>query len=359
MKQINILKGLLIMFAMMMTVQVAKASDELSVWTGMIGKTSFYDFNKMLGEKGFHMFESIENEARYKGTENDDSVKITLMFNNRYVKGLFYLKQTSSKIVKQEYEQIVSSLEENYPNLAYGYKTEGNKILSFFTSDDRGICVTLETIGKNYELAYYYELNDEYSEDAEEPDDTFEPDSTIEEDGSLRAKDIEDGNWSVSDEFITKPGNKGSYWFPTMRVLCCADGKYMLTIIRPAYNGYFKLSEGDDCYIRLDNDSIVTLKLNTEYSPWNYEREGYYQNGVFMKKKYITQTFYDIENVWQLSNNNIIKIRWIEDNKPYDIDYKENKWAKNFNKSFHDAILQANKKEYERSSVTDDNLIGF
>ena len=78
-----------------------------------------------------------------------------------------------------------------------------------------------------------------------------------------------------------------------------------------------------------------------------------------MPKRYFTQTFYDIPDANLLLNNNIIKIRWIINNSPYDIDYKINKWVNKFNKRLRNAIIQAQKDYEKKAEFTDDNLSGF
>lgn len=172
-------------------------------------------------------------------------------------------------------------------------------------------------------------------------------------------KEQRDHRWGVSGEFHSEPGFTGSYWHTSMRVICDDDYRFMLTIYKPASNGYYSIHEDENCYIKLENDSIIALKLNTDYSPWNYERAGYYSGTVYMPKRYFTQTFYDIPDINLLLNNNIIKIRWIIDNSPYDIDYKINRWVNKFNKRLRNAIIQAQKDYEKKAKFTDDNLSGF
>jgi len=109
----------------------------------------------------------------------------------------------------------------------------------------------------------------------------------------------------------------------------------------------------------LDNDSIVALKLNTVYGPWNYERAGYYQSHVWMPKRYFTQTFYDIPDIHVLLTHNVVKIRWIIDGEPYDIDYAEKNWVKKFNKRLKGAINQSTEKFNKQANFKDNNLEGF
>jgi len=175
----------------------------------------------------------------------------------------------------------------------------------------------------------------------------------------LDVKEQKDYKWGVSDEFHSEPGFAGSYWHTAMRVICTEGYHFMLSIYKPASNGYYAIHEDENCYLRLDNDSIVALKLNTEYSPWNYEREGYYSGSVYMPKRYFTQTFYDVPNIRLLTNFNIIKIRWIIDGKPYDIDYTESYWVVKFNKRLKKAIVESQKDFEKKAKFTDDNLTGF
>lgn len=173
------------------------------------------------------------------------------------------------------------------------------------------------------------------------------------------AKEQKNYKWGISDEFHSEPGFTGSYWHTAMRVICTGDYRFMLTIYKPASNGYYSIHEDENCYIKLDNDSIVTLELNTEYSPWNYERAGYYVSSVYMPKRYFTQTFYNIPNVNQLIQNKVTKIRWIIDGSPYDINYAENNWINKFNKRLKNAILQSQKDFEKKANFADDNLSGF
>ncbi len=361
MKKRQILKVLLIGLGMMMNTYVAEASDDITIWGGTIGKTSFYDFNKILEERGIFMTECHSNSALFKGIEDGDSVIVFTVFNNGHVDALLYKKQIPEEIAEQKYDEFVSLYREKYPTFAYIRKNEDNKKFTYLMSEDSYILVELSSTDKKYEIMLNYSLKDLNMDDIEEPDDTFEPDFKSDYDPTLFPKELDKikVEWFVSDEVMLESGRKDKLWIPKMRIICRADGQFLLTILRPAKNGYYKVCEGDNCYIRLDNDSIVTLKLNTEYSPWNYEREGYFYNNILKGKMYWTQTFYDIDDIMQLANSNIIKIRWIEDDKPYDIEYTDKKWAKTFNKSFHDAILQAYKKQKEKSAFNEDKLSGF
>lgn len=172
-------------------------------------------------------------------------------------------------------------------------------------------------------------------------------------------KEQKDYKWGISDEFHSEPGFVGSYWHTAMRVICTEDYHFMLSIYKPASNGYYTIHEDEDCYLKLEDNSIITLKLNTEYSPWNYERAGYYVSSTYMPKRFFTQTFYDIPDVNILTKNKVIKIRWIIDGSPYDIDYYYNNWVNKFNKRLRNAILQAQKDFEKKAEFTDDNLIGF
>lgn len=172
-------------------------------------------------------------------------------------------------------------------------------------------------------------------------------------------KEQKDYKWGISDEFHSEPGFTGSYWHTAMRVICTENYHFMLSIYKPASNGYYEIHEDENCYLKLDNDSIITLKLNTEYSPWNYERAGYYSSSVYMPKRYFTQTFYDIPNANQFTQNKVVKIRWIIDGSPYDIDYAANSWVSKFNKRLINAILQSQKDFKKKASFKDDNLLGF
>lgn len=172
-------------------------------------------------------------------------------------------------------------------------------------------------------------------------------------------KEEKDYKWGISNEFHSEPGFTGSYWHTAMRVICTEDYHFMLSIYKPASNGYYAIHEDEDCYLKLENDSIVTLKLNTEFSPWNYERAGYYTGSVYMPKRYFTQTFYDIPDVRILTDFKVVKIRWIIDGAPYDIDYAKNSWVGKFNKRLKNAILQAQKDFEKKAKFTDDNLSGF
>lgn len=172
-------------------------------------------------------------------------------------------------------------------------------------------------------------------------------------------KEQKDYKWGISDEFHSEPGFTGSYWHTAMRVICAEDYHFMLSIYKPASNGYYAIHEGENCYLKLENDSIITLKLNTDYSPWNYERAGYYVSSVYMPKRYFTQTFYDIPDANFLTQHKVIKVRWIIDSKPYDIDYVESNWVSKFNKRLKNAILQSQKDFEKKAKFADDNLQGF
>ena len=175
----------------------------------------------------------------------------------------------------------------------------------------------------------------------------------------IDTKEQKNYNWGISDEFHSEPGFTGSYWHTAMRVICSENYQFMLSIYKPAPNGYYAIHENENCYLKLDNDSIITLKLNTEYSPWNYERAGYYVGSVYMPTRFFTQTFYDIPDANLLTQHKVIKIRWIIDNSPYDIDYAENNWVNKFNKRLRNAILQSQRSFEKKARFTDDNLQGF
>lgn len=172
-------------------------------------------------------------------------------------------------------------------------------------------------------------------------------------------KEQKDYKWGISKEFHSEPGFTGSYWHTAMRVICTEDYHFMLTIYKPASDGYYEIHENEDCYIKLDNDSIVTLKLNTDISPWNYERKGYYAGSVYMPKRYFTQTFYNIPDANLFIKHKVIKLRWIINSSPYDIDYAENNWIEKFNKRLKNAIIQAQNDFEEKAKFKDNNLIGF
>lgn len=168
-----------------------------------------------------------------------------------------------------------------------------------------------------------------------------------------------DYKWGISDEFHSEPGFTGSFWHTAMRVICTEDYHFMLSIYKPASNGYYAIHEDEDCYLKLDNDSIVVLKLNTEYSPWNYERAAYYVGSVHMPKRYFTQTFYDIPDVNTLIEHKVVKIRWIIDSAPYDIDYVEKNWVNKFNKRLRNSIVQSQNDFEKKAKFQDNKLINF
>lgn len=174
----------------------------------------------------------------------------------------------------------------------------------------------------------------------------------------VSVKPVKDYVWGISEEFHSEPGFAGSYWHTAMRVIC-DNAKYMLTIYKPANNGYYAIHENEDCYLKMDNDSIIALKLNVVYGPWNYEVAGYYSGRTWMPKRYFTQTFYDIPDIQPLLTNNVVKIRWIIDGKPYDIDYKESNWVKKFNKRLKNAINESTEKFKAKANFKDNNLLGF
>lgn len=172
-------------------------------------------------------------------------------------------------------------------------------------------------------------------------------------------KETKEYDWGISDEFHSEPGFAGSYWHTSMRVICADDYQFMLTIMKPASNGYYAIHEDENCYLKLENDSILSLALNTDYSPWNYERSGYYAGNVYMPKRYYTQTFYNIPDAKVLINSKVVKLRWIIDGQPYDIDYAENGWIKKFNRRLKNAVIQAQERFEEKAKFKDNNLIGF
>ena len=175
----------------------------------------------------------------------------------------------------------------------------------------------------------------------------------------IGVKEAKEYDWGISDEFHSEPGFAGSYWHTTMRVICADDYHFMLTIMKPASNGYYEIHEDENCYLKLENDSILSLNLNTDYSPWNYERNGYYVSHVYMPKRYYTQTFYDIPDARIFIDSKVVKLRWIIDGKPYDVDYAEKGWVKKFNKRLRNAIIQAQERYEEKARFKDNNLIGF
>lgn len=175
----------------------------------------------------------------------------------------------------------------------------------------------------------------------------------------IDAKPQKNYDWGVSDEFHSEPGFAGSYWHTAMRIICDDNDTFLLSIYKPASNGYYAIHEDENCYVKLENDSIITLHLNTDYSPWNYERSGYYSNNIWMPKRFFTQTFYNITNIHDIIDKNIIKLRWIIDGKPYDIDYAQNNWVKKFNKRIRNAVTQAQQRFKEKAKFKDNNLDGF
>ena len=78
-----------------------------------------------------------------------------------------------------------------------------------------------------------------------------------------------------------------------------------------------------------------------------------------MPKRYFTQTFYNIPDANLLTQHKVIKIRWIIDSSPYDIDYLENNWVGKFNKRLRNAILQSQKNYEKKAKFTDNNLLDF
>lgn len=166
-------------------------------------------------------------------------------------------------------------------------------------------------------------------------------------------------DWGVSDEFHSEPGFIGRYWHTAMRIIYAGNDKFLLSIYKPAKNGYYTIHDDENCYLKLDNDSIVSLKLNTDYSPWNYVTEGYYISSTWIPGSYFTQTFYNIANIHDIIDRNIVKVRWIIDGKPYDIDYAQNDWVHKFNKRIRNAVAQAKKRYVEQAKFKDNNLKGF
>lgn len=165
--------------------------------------------------------------------------------------------------------------------------------------------------------------------------------------------------YGISNEFHSEPGFAGSYWHTSMRILYAGNEQYLLTIYKPASDGYYRIYEDEDCYIKLDNNEIVTLKLNTELSPWNYVFSGYYSGKIWMATRYFTQAFYNIPDISVFLNHKITKVRWFLNSKPYDIDYEENKWVKKISKRFVDAIKEAASRYVDASTVVEDKLDGF
>lgn len=172
-------------------------------------------------------------------------------------------------------------------------------------------------------------------------------------------KEEKEYDWGISDEFHSEPGFVGSYWHTAMRIICSDGYQFMLTIYKPASNGYYAIHEDENCYLKLANGNIITLPLNTDLSPLNYERSGFYSGNVYMPKRFFTQTYYDIPDANLIINQDVTKIRWIIDGKPYDIDYLQNNWVKKFNKRLRNAFAQAQERYEEKAKFKDDNLRGF
>lgn len=175
----------------------------------------------------------------------------------------------------------------------------------------------------------------------------------------INAKPQKDYDWGISDEFHSEPGFTGSYWHTAMRIICEDGYNFLLSIYKPATNGYYAIHDDENCYIKLENDSIIALRLNTDYSPWNYMVNGYYSGNIWMPNRYFTQTFYNITNIHNITDNNIVKIRWIIDGKPYDIDYTQSNWVHKFNKRIRNAVIEAQQRYEDKAKFKDNNLKGF
>ena len=176
--------------------------------------------------------------------------------------------------------------------------------------------------------------------------------------GIIRGINPVEPEWGVGEEFRPTTNFVGSYWEPTMRIIYYSD-RYILSIIRPATNGYFKIYEGDDCYFKLDTGEIIELPLLTEFGVWNYYQKGYYSSGTYMQGRYITQIFYEIPDISLLSKHNIVKIRYFVNHQPRDIDIETEGNVNKFNKNIKTSLVQAQQAYNARLTYEENPTAGF
>lgn len=165
-------------------------------------------------------------------------------------------------------------------------------------------------------------------------------------------------NWGIGSEFRTTSGMFGTYWDATMRVLCTGD-KYILSIMRPASDGYSTIYEGDNCYLKTHTGEIITLPLLTEYGVWNYYQKGHYVANTYMNGRFITQMFYEIPDLSVLSRYKIQKIRYFINHSHVDIDLIYENNVNRFNENIKKSALQAQQDYGNKQVLEDDPTAGF
>lgn len=169
----------------------------------------------------------------------------------------------------------------------------------------------------------------------------------------LRAYEPSEQGWGVGTEFRTTTGMVGSHWDVRMRVLYF-DGTHILTIIRPASDDYFRIYEGDNCYLKLNTEEIVELPILKDFGVWNYYQPGYFVGNTHMPGRYITQMFYKIPDISILSKYNIVKIRYFVNHSPRDIDIEVDGNINKFNKNIKESTVTA-EQNYKATQIFEDN----
>ncbi len=353
------MKKILFISLLITFISSIKAQENIYFFGVPLGLTTYEELNQILEANEYKLSGTVDTVAVYQGVYADFAANIYLFYRDEYVyKSLININNLSMNTAFKLFDDLLKTFQEDYKNYHYGSISEDEQIMCSFMNDAGAIAleVKAQSDGLNM-ISIFYSCNKDENELIK---DRLLLDEELSEGRlPLSPKDIGDGDWVVSDEIESETGKTGSYWHSKMKILRFNDGRYALSIFKPANNGYYKIYADENLYIKLDNDSIIALKLNTELSPWNYVREGYLANGIYWKTRYYTQTFYDIEDINQLLNHNVVKVRWIIDEKPYDIDYEQNKYTKKFNKQLHEAILQAKKKGETKENFEKDNLSGF
>ena len=169
----------------------------------------------------------------------------------------------------------------------------------------------------------------------------------------LSVSEPSEPGWGVGTEFRTTTGLVGSHWDATVRMLYY-DGVYILSIIRPASDDYFRIYEGDDCYLKLNTDEVVELPIMETFGVWNYFQSGYWVGNTYMPARYITQMFYIIPDISILNNKDIVKIRYFVNHSPRDIDIETDGNVKKFNRNMRESMSQA-VSSYRAAQILDEN----
>ena len=306
---------------------------------------------EMLNETSCLVFEIIDTSSIFRMsifTMSDDMKKTEQMIINPYLILDIYQNRV-----------LVKPL---YLSLADSTCTKYEEAYSLYKNDDNCFFLKREIQGLDYVEIYAGQWADKGQPfsglNTSKQESTADYTDEIKEPSIIRGVDPFEPGWGVGEEFRPTTNFVGSYWEPTMRIVYYPD-RYILSIIRPATDDYFKIYEGDDCYFKLDTGEIIELPLLTEFGVWNYYQKGYYSGNTYMQGRYITQMFYEIPDISILSKHNIVKIRYFVNHQPRDINIESEGNINRFNKNIKASAVQAQHAYNIRQTYEENPIKGF